>query len=104
MDKEFDTILKEFISSVSSKTPGFIKAYLFGSFANGVQHLNSDIDVALIIKDLKDSEKFDLQIQLMLLASDFDNRIEPHPFSPEDLVSTNPFIHEILKYGIEIKK
>jgi uncharacterized protein len=103
MDKKTDKIIRQFISTVANQTPGFVTAYLFGSFAKNNQRPESDIDIALIIDNLKDSDKFDVQVQLMLLASKFDTRIEPHPLSRQDLISDNPFIHEIKKTGIEIK-
>jgi len=102
MDKSIDKIVRQYISTVSTQTPGFITAYLFGSFANNLQQPDSDIDITLVISDLKDSEKFDTQVQLMLLASQFDSRIEPHPLSLQDLISDNPFVLEIKKTGIEI--
>jgi len=39
----------------------------------------------------------------MLLASQIDSRIEPHPISNLDLISDNPFMMEILLTGIELK-
>jgi uncharacterized protein len=102
MDKKTDSAIKQFISTVAMQTPGFVTAYLFGSFAKNNQRTDSDIDIALIIDNLKDSEKFDTQVQLMLLASQFDIRIEPHPISKQDLITGNPFVHEIRKTGIEI--
>jgi len=104
MDKKIDAIIRQYISTVSNQTPGFVTAYLFGSYAKNKQSPESDIDIALIIDNLKDSDKFDIQVQLMLLASEFDSRIEPHPVSLQDLISDNPFIHEIKKTGIEIRK
>lgn len=104
MDKKTDTVIRQFVSTVAIQTPGFVTAYLFGSFAKNKQKPDSDIDIALIIDNLKDSDKFDVQVQLMLLASKFDSRIEPHPISKQDLISENPFIHEIKKTGIEISK
>ena len=104
MDKSIDKIVRQYISTVSTQTPGFVTAYLFGSYAKNLQQPESDIDIALVINDLKDSEKFDIQVQLMLLASKFDSRIEPHPLSQQDLISDNPFVLEIKKTGIEIKK
>lgn len=103
MDKNVDRIIRQYISLVASQTPGFVTAYLFGSFAKNNQRPESDIDIALIIDELRDSEKFDVQVQLMLLASKYDSRIEPHPLSKLDLISDNPFVHEIMKTGIEIK-
>ena len=103
MDKKTNNIIRDYILTVANQIPGFVTAYLFGSFAKNKQRPESDIDIALIIDNLKDSEKFDFQVQLMLLASQFDSRIEPHPFSKQDLSSDNPFVHEIKKTGIEIK-
>jgi uncharacterized protein len=57
----------------------------------------------LIIDNLDDQDKFDVQVKLLLLASEFDTRIEPHPISNEDFNSNNPFALEIKKTGIEIR-
>jgi predicted nucleotidyltransferase len=104
MDKRTDNAIREYVTSVASSTPGFITAYLFGSYAKNKQTKDSDIDIAFVFDTVKDSEIFDLQVQLMLLASKFDIRIEPHPFSQQDLSSGNPFVYEIKKTGIEIKR
>ena len=104
MDKGTDRSIRNCIDSVASKTPGFVTAYLFGSYAKNKQTPDSDIDIALFIDNLKDSDKFDVQVQLMLLAAQFDSRIEPHPLSKQDLFSDNPFVYEIKKTGIEINK
>jgi predicted nucleotidyltransferase len=103
MDKRTDKSIRDFITLVANQNPNLITAYLFGSYAKGKQKADSDIDLALIIDHLNDSEKFDLQVQLMLQASEFDLRIEPHPLSSEDFYSNNPFVAEIRRTGIEIK-
>lgn len=102
MDQDINRIINQFITSVANQTEGFVAAYLFGSFAKNEQKLDSDIDIALVIDNLEDSDKFDIQVQLMLLASKFDSRIEPHPLSKKDFFSDNPFVREILIHGIEI--
>ena len=102
MDKETDSLVRQYILKVASQTPGYVTAYVFGSFAKDTQKPESDIDIAVIIDNLKDSDKFDLQIQLMLLASQYDTRIEPHPIAKQDLLMGNPFAQEIKKTGIEI--
>lgn len=38
----------------------------------------------------------------MLLASQVDSRIEPHPISKTDFYSNNPFVAEIKRTSIEI--
>jgi len=57
----------------------------------------------LIIDKLADNERFDTQVKLMLLASQIDNRIEPHAISKQDVHSNNPFAAEIINTGIKLK-
>lgn len=102
MDKRINKILIDFISKVAEQNPRLVTTYLFGSFAKDKNRTESDIDIALFIDDLDDKEKFDLQVQLIILATKFDSRIEPHPISNSDINSNNPFVLEILKTGIEI--
>lgn len=102
MDKKTDNSIRQFLLKAANQVPGFVTAYLFGSYAKNNQRLDSDIDIALIIEHLNDSDKFDTQVQLMLLAAQFDSRIEPHPLSKQDLLSNNPFINELKNTGIEI--
>ena len=102
MDKEITGILNQYISAVAKQNPNFSKAYLFGSYATNRHHKDSDIDIALIIDNLDDNDRFDLQIQLMVLAATIDSRIEPHPISKKELGTNNPFVTEIKRTGIEI--
>ncbi len=88
-------MIKEKFSDIES-------VYLFGSYAKGKSTDDSDIDLALIFTNLDDSRRFDIQVQLMLLAAKIDSRIEPHPTSHEDFNSGNPFVVEIKKTGIKI--
>jgi predicted nucleotidyltransferase len=103
MDKTINRTIKKYLDSVAKQQPGLISAYLFGSYAKNNQRTDSDIDVALVIENLSDNDRFNTQVQLMILASKIDNRIEPHPISKEDIISNNPFAVEILRTGIELK-
>lgn len=76
------------------------KAYLFGSYANGSQTDNSDIDIAIVVGDM--NSIFDLQMQLFRLRRKIDLRIEPHPIKETDFSSLNPFALEIMQSGIEL--
>ena len=102
MDKKTDNAIRQFIFAAANQNPGLVAAYVFGSYASNSQRPESDIDIALIIDNLSDEDKFDTQVQLMLLSSQFDSRIEPHPLSKQDLISNIPFAAEIKKTGIEI--
>jgi len=103
MDTEINRLLKSYLLLIQQKYDGIEKAILFGSYANGKSTTDSDIDLALIFKHLDDSKRFDTQVQLMLVASKIDSRIEPHPISSTDFNSGNPFSVEIKKTGIEIR-
>jgi uncharacterized protein len=100
MDKnEAIKIAKRYIDSISSKFQ-IESAILFGSFAKGSNHPDSDIDIAIVFKTVDDI--IDLQIQLMQLRSDDDLLIEPHPFRVSDFHISNPVVAEIKKNGIDI--
>jgi predicted nucleotidyltransferase len=97
MDKTIDSAVNQYLELIRGLFADIDSAYLFGSFAKGKSTEDSDIDLALVFRDLDDSKRFDLQVQLMLLASKIDSRIEPHPFSLDDFNSENPFAAEIKK-------
>jgi len=101
MDKQkASRIAKEYITFIKNMDPDVIDAYIFGSCAKGSVREDSDIDLAIIFKNLSDS--FDMQVKLMKLRRHFDTRIEPHPFRESDFNISNPLVNEILKTGIKI--
>jgi len=102
MDKNIDSVVVEYLELIKGKYTNIESAYLFGSYVKGNSTEDSDIDIALIFANLDDSQRFELQVQLMLLAAKIDSRIEPHPISHEDFNSGNPFAAEIKKTGIQI--
>jgi predicted nucleotidyltransferase len=102
MDKRTDNAIRRYVSEVSKQTSGIATAYLFGSYAKNKQREDSDIDIAFVFNELNDTEKFDWQVRLLLLASKYDSRIEPHPIALYDIDSGNPFAREIKQTGILI--
>jgi predicted nucleotidyltransferase len=102
MDKNIDITITKYLDLIKEKFADIETAYLFGSYAKGKTTDDSDIDVALIFSKLDDSKRFDIQVQLMMLAAQIDSRIEPHPISHDDFDSGNPFVVEIKKTGIEV--
>lgn len=98
--REILEIAKRYIDSVRANKIVFEKAYLFGSYSKGTFNDDSDIDIAFVIKNLKD--RFSSQVNLLKLAYNIDTRIEPHPLDCNILNSGNAFGEEILKHGIEI--
>ncbi len=102
MDKNIDSTIAKYLDLIKENFSDIERVYLFGSYAKGKSTDDSDIDVALIFTNLDDSERFDIQVQLMMLAAQIDSRIEPHPISHDDFDSGNPFVVEIKKTGIEV--
>ena len=101
MDKgEALRIANLYIDSLSNKYV-ILQAFLFGSFAKGTNHEDSDIDVAIVVKNVSDI--IDTQIDMMKLRRKIDLRIEPHPFLFSDFNIENPVVNEILNSGILIK-
>lgn len=90
---------KRYIQSIP-KSMELKKAYLFGSYAKGNEHVDSDIDIAIVVGKMDDF--FSIQMQLMRLRRTIDLRIEPHPIWEGDFNIQNPFAYEIEKTGIEL--
>ena len=93
-------IVKKYVNHLKVNKYNVQKAYVFGSYANGRFHEDSDIDLALVLNNLSNS--FLMQIELMKLCRKFDTRIEPHPFDEADFNESNPFANEILSKGIQV--
>jgi len=101
MDKETASrIARKYVDYIKKENPDMKTAYMFGSYAQGLSGEDSDIDLAIVFKNLADS--FDMQVKLMKLRRRFDTRIEPHAFRESDFTVSNPVANEILKTGIEI--
>ena len=102
MDKaEALKIATQYIDTLSSKYV-ILQAFIFGSFAKGTNHADSDIDIAIVVKNVADI--IDTQIDMMKIRRKVDLRIEPHPFLSKDFNKDNPVVSEILKSGIQIKQ
>ena len=98
--REIIAIVKKYYAFLLEQKYKISSAYLFGSYAKGTEHLESDIDIAFIFNELTD--EIDMQVELMKLRRRFDLRIEPHLFAQNDLKDSNPFLEEILNTGISI--
>ena len=99
--REAIIIAQQYVDLVNQTYP-VKQAFLFGSFAKGNSHLDSDIDIALVLD--RSADIIETQIAMMKLRRNIDLRIEPHPFIVHDFQSSNPVAHEIMKHGIAIGK
>ena len=101
MDKEtvFSIAEKYLFFLINEKKYDIKKAFLFGSYAKGNAHTDSDIDLALVMPD--NSDILELQIQFMFLSRNFSVDIESHAIKEEDFTIMNPLAFEIMKTGYE---
>ncbi|MEN6424426.1 MAG: nucleotidyltransferase domain-containing protein [Phycisphaerales bacterium] len=76
-------------------------AYLYGSQATGAVHPWSDIDVAVISPDFS-HDLLEDRVALMQWAATIDDRIEPHPFTPDRFGPNDPLASEISRKGLRL--
>jgi predicted nucleotidyltransferase len=76
-------------------------AYLYGSHVNGTASKWSDIDLAVISADFS-GDVFEDRLALMRIAARVDDRIEPHPFTPQRFDASDPLVGEICRTGIRV--
>ncbi len=98
--KHSPEVVRQYISFLKKRITGIKKVYIFGSYAKGMFHEDSDIDIAVVFDHIDDV--FETQVELMKLRRQFDTRIEPHPLSMSDFDSFHPLANEILAHGVEI--
>lgn len=78
------------------------KLIVFGSHVKGFAKSWSDIDVCVVSKTFGINRHTE-RVALMNLLDDEILDIEPHPYSPSDLLNHwDPLAHEIRTYGIVV--
>ncbi|GHT54614.1 hypothetical protein AGMMS49982_19590 [Bacteroidia bacterium] len=100
MDKnEAINVARQYAQAVRTHY-GSGRVFLFGSYAKGNYHEDSDIDLAVIFGDYEND--FDRELELMRLRREIDLSIEPHAFRESEFTPQDPLAYEVLKYGCEI--
>jgi len=74
------------------------QAILFGSYAKGNYHKNSDIDIALVSEIFHGDRILDKnKIRRVTLKVSYD--LQVFPYNPKDFNRHNPFINDIIQTG-----
>ena len=89
--KEYSILIKRYMALEN--------VYLFGSYAKNTNRIDSDIDVAIVVKKIE-GDFFAVQPLLWKLRRQIDDRIEPILIEKDNDISG--FLVEIQRNGIEI--
>jgi predicted nucleotidyltransferase len=101
MDKEAAIKLsKDYLIKVRKSEIEISEAWLFGSFARGNNHENSDIDLAIVL--LKNNKTFETEVKLMTLRTGEETLIEPHAFNKDEFEMNSPLVYQILQSGFRL--
>ena len=104
MDKipeSIQKIVEDYIPNLS-KQISIEKVILFGSYAKGNTHKDSDVDIAVFSDYFKGMSRVDGIHFLLLRAMDYDIDLEPQPFTMDEYKDPVGLVQDILKTGIEI--
>ena len=94
-------LVKKFVERAMEDNIHITEAILFGSYAKGTNNEWSDIDIAVVSDDFEGIRLYDnKKIRNAKLKTSID--LETHPYRPEDFTPDNPFVNEILNFGIRI--
>jgi predicted nucleotidyltransferase len=96
--KEIKVIIEKYINEIN-KLLEIQKVYLFGSYANGTQRPDSDIDIGIFTDKIKE-DYFEVIKKLYSIRRLVDVRIEPHLFLSGFDISG--FSGEVEKIGIRM--
>lgn len=99
LPKKIENEVKDYINVLRRDRIPITRVIVFGSQTKNTAHPYSDIDVCVISPRFRD--KFDA-LHYLLMKSDKDSLIEPHPFHPKDFIDEDPLVWEIKKTGIRV--
>lgn len=79
-------------------------AILFGSYAHGRAHADSDIDVAIVSPDFRERPEMEVLECLSRTAMHVDTALEVLAFTPEELVAPDPrsFAYHVQRDGVTV--
>jgi len=95
-------IIKQYLRELEKEHIPVLRAFLFGSYANGNPQKESDIDIA-VISPAFSGDRFKDRRRIVPLRRKIDTRIEPIPFNPKDFNKGGILADTIKKTGIKVK-
>ncbi|HET6272717.1 MAG TPA: nucleotidyltransferase domain-containing protein [Bacteroidota bacterium] len=104
MDKktrEAITIAKRYIEVLKTHKIKVERAYLYGSYARGGPHKDSDIDIVVVSRQFRKS-RFEDSLRIAKLRRDVDLRISPLAYHPRNFIMDYIIPNEAMTKGIRI--
>jgi len=92
----------EYISIISNEIV-IEKVFLFGSYAKGTYHRDSDIDIAVYSKEFSSETRVEDMTHLLNKTWGLGFDIQPFPFGEDDYEDPEGIVEEILRTGMELK-
>ncbi len=93
-------IIKKLLIALEKNNINISEAYLFGSYSDGTNTKNSDIDIALISNEFTGILYIDIK-KIGRIVRNIDYRIETHTFNNSDK-DNSLFLQDIIKRGKKI--
>ncbi len=94
-------VIDKYISDLKKQIP-IEKVFIFGSYAKGSPHSNSDIDIAIFSDYFKNMSRIDSLYFLLLNAVDYEIDLEPQGFTMDEYNMPVGLVSEIVNTGIEL--
>ena len=98
---EVITQINNYIDVLEQNGYPIMSAYLFGSYANGLNNENSDVDLALISKKFEGNRFLD-KMKILGLQRNFDHRISVLPLIEDDIQNSFFVQSEVIQKGIKL--
>jgi len=100
-NRQINRIIKKYTKLLLDAGFPIEKIILFGSDAIRKANKDSDIYLAVVLKE-NSEDRFSTRLKLMKYCRNFDEVIEPHPFWSKEFNKQNPFASEIIENGITV--
>jgi predicted nucleotidyltransferase len=98
IDPTIIDIARRYANVLRENNVPFESVWLFGSAVKNQNAPDSDIDIAIVMKDV--AVKFFKEVELMKYRRKIDSRIEPHILTLDEMDSS--FSLEIMRTGLKV--
>ena len=103
MDSGIYQVVTDFAKQIKNECPVTVKSvYIYGSHVKGLACRNSDIDVAVVIGPVADSEYNQVFGELFNIAAAYDANLEPNLLVDDGEYCKYSFLAEVMETGQKI--